>query len=431
MGRLRSTAGGIKLALVTAVVGASLLPAMTSAEPFATDVFERTWQRTDKPVSDLAVSRTWIWGPEAFTTGLLEPYDEGPNGKRLVQYYDKTRMEITTDPDVSQDSVWHVTNGLLAHELITGELQLGDDHFESHAPAAINIAGDAEDGTAPTYASFKRLLDLQTYELDSIIGATVDRDGNVGNDPSMLEYGVTAQAYVQETDHTVASVFWDFMISEGTIYQNGGLAHGSLFENAFFATGLPITEAYWDTILIDGQEQDVLIQAFERRVLTYTPSNPEGWKVEAGNVGLHYHQWRYEILPGASPNVPAAERGTIGEAGKAPLGEDAFSPAAQPYLDVPVSGEMSETVASRSDSPALYMRKNVSLYIANTPSNKVYFVVDYNDGTLYVSPVMGDNFGHNAIHTWRGPGTYHGKAWAIDPITGVRSEITEFTIVID
>ena len=37
----------------------------------------------------------------------------------------------------------------------------------------------------------------------------------------------------------------------------------------------------------------MLVQAFERRVLTYTPSNSDGWKVEAGNVGRHYYEWRY------------------------------------------------------------------------------------------------------------------------------------------
>jgi len=35
------------------------------------------------------------------------------------------------------------------------------------------------------------------------------------------------------------------------------------------------------------------VQVFERRVLTYTPGNPPGWDVEAGNVGLHYYEWRY------------------------------------------------------------------------------------------------------------------------------------------
>jgi hypothetical protein len=47
-------------------------------------------------------------------------------------------------------------------------------------------------------------------------------------------------------------------------------------------------------VKVDGYYRDVLIQAFERRVLTYTPDNPPGWQVEAGNVGQHYYQWRYE-----------------------------------------------------------------------------------------------------------------------------------------
>jgi hypothetical protein len=46
-------------------------------------------------------------------------------------------------------------------------------------------------------------------------------------------------------------------------------------------------------VRVDGVERLVLVQAFERRVLTYTPSNPDGWRVEAGNVGQHYYEWRY------------------------------------------------------------------------------------------------------------------------------------------
>jgi hypothetical protein len=38
----------------------------------------------------------------------------------------------------------------------------------------------------------------------------------------------------------------------------------------------------------------VLIQAFERRVLTYTPDNPPGFTVEYGNIGRHYYTWRYQ-----------------------------------------------------------------------------------------------------------------------------------------
>jgi hypothetical protein len=37
----------------------------------------------------------------------------------------------------------------------------------------------------------------------------------------------------------------------------------------------------------------VLIQAFERRVLTYTPDNTPEFRVEMGNIGLHYKTWRH------------------------------------------------------------------------------------------------------------------------------------------
>jgi hypothetical protein len=38
---------------------------------------------------------------------------------------------------------------------------------------------------------------------------------------------------------------------------------------------------------------DELVQCFQPRCLIYTPDNAPGWQVEAGNVGLHYYQWRY------------------------------------------------------------------------------------------------------------------------------------------
>jgi hypothetical protein len=44
---------------------------------------------------------------------------------------------------------------------------------------------------------------------------------------------------------------------------------------------------------------DVIVQASERRVPTYTPSNPTGWKVESGNIGRHDHQWYYGPRPEA------------------------------------------------------------------------------------------------------------------------------------
>jgi hypothetical protein len=57
--------------------------------------------------------------------------------------------------------------------------------------------------------------------------------------------------------------------------------------------GLPISEPYWTRVKVGGIEKDVLFQAFERRVLTYTPDNLAEWRVEMGNVGQHYLRWRH------------------------------------------------------------------------------------------------------------------------------------------
>jgi hypothetical protein len=266
---------------------------------FASPYFESTWDRTDEPVASTDVSRTWMWGPGPVSAGIPEDYAEGEGGQRLVQYYDKSRMEITTDPTVEPDSVWYVTNGLLSKELITGALQRGDDSFVQLEPAEVNVAGDPDDASGPTYATFTELLGAAPAEDDAALTARVERDGTVVDDPSLAERGVTAtyRVSVPGIEHQVASPFWDFMNSSGTVLQDGEHTIDLLFINPFYATGYPITEAYWASVKVGGDYHDVLMQCFERRCLTYTPDNPEGWQVEAGNVGRHYYEWRYGVAP--------------------------------------------------------------------------------------------------------------------------------------
>lgn len=74
------------------------------------------------------------------------------------------------------------------------------------------------------------------------------------------------------------------------VYQDGQFTEDLLFPDAYYATGIPITEAYRTTVNVGGVAREVLVQCFERRVLTYTPDNDPGWQVEAGNVGRHYYQ---------------------------------------------------------------------------------------------------------------------------------------------
>jgi V8-like Glu-specific endopeptidase len=255
--------------------------------------FAQTWARTDQPVNDGTVSRTWIWGPESNAFTMVEQYDESPGGERTVRYFDKSRMEIS-NPASSPTSLWYVTNGLLVIEMITGNLQTGDNSWQQREPAQVNVAGDGDDPLAPTYASLAGLLGMPATVEGEIITQTIDRNGSISSNPDLAALGVTASHFVPETNHSVASVFWEFVNSRDLVYQNGSLTIDNLFLNPFYATGLPVTEPYWITVKVDGYYRDVLIQAFERRVLTYTPDNPPGWQVEAGNVGQHYYQWRYE-----------------------------------------------------------------------------------------------------------------------------------------
>lgn len=272
---------------------ASAAPA--AAVPIGTTAFQRTWERTDQPVASGQAVRTWMWGPEANSPVKQESYQESPGGQRQVQYFDKSRMEIS-HPDGDQNSIWYVTNGLLVVELVTGKMQTGDARFEQHQPAHVNVAGDADDPTGPTYATFSALLLAAPAADGAALIKRVNRAGQVTDDPALAGMGVTAahRVTVPGIDHQVASPFWGFMNSSGLVYENGQTTTAQLFIDPFYATGLPITEAYWASVKVAGSYRDVLMQCFERRCLTYTPGNAPEWRVEMGNIGQHYYTWRYE-----------------------------------------------------------------------------------------------------------------------------------------
>src|SRR4051794_4965628 len=91
---------------------------------FAHPAFRRVWARTDFPVSGGQVARTWYWGPQPNSAGLIEQDVDVPGGTRLVQYFDKSRMELN-NPSANPNDQFFVTNGLLTVELISGRMQTG------------------------------------------------------------------------------------------------------------------------------------------------------------------------------------------------------------------------------------------------------------------------------------------------------------------
>jgi hypothetical protein len=278
-----------------ALVCSLLVLTPARARPIEHAAFERVWARTDMPVTTLQATRTWMWGPEALSPLLSEPYSDAPGGQRIVQYFDKSRMEIN-DVDGDRASPWFVTNGLLALELISGRMAMGNTAYELHEPARVNIAGDPDDPDAPTYATFSTLQDVAAPVGAQPILRVVARDGAVTESPRLAQWGAADAEWVSETRHWVAAPFWAFMHADGLVYDNSVYAPAPLFENPFYATGYPITDAYWTRVGVAGVSSDVLVQCFERRCLTWNPLNAPEWQVEAGNVGRHYYEWRYEQL---------------------------------------------------------------------------------------------------------------------------------------
>ena len=266
-----------------------------AAEDFALPVFRSLWEGADAPVADGRLSRTWLWGPEPISAGRQEPYAEAPGGSRLVQYFDKSRMEDHTWRALP-DSPWRVTNGLLVVELVTGQQQTGDAQFEARAPARVNVAGDP--GSGPTYADLAGLRSAPPLPDGATVTARLLPGGQVVEMDSP-PVAVRTSHLVPGPQHTIADPFWDFMSGPGAVE-----------DNPFFATGFPITEPYWTEVQVAGQPRSVLLQAFERRVLTYTPGNPAGFTVEMGNVGRHYHEWRYGLPPGGPAVDPGPPRPT-------------------------------------------------------------------------------------------------------------------------
>jgi plastocyanin len=305
---LNSARGKISLMLAV-ILGITFfstsLSFQANAATFADPAFQRLWNRTDQQVSDGRVSRTYLWGPEPFTAATQENYMEAPNGSRLVQYFDKSRMEIN-NPGGDQSNPFYVTNGLLARELISGQLQLGDNMFDGRAPANIGVAGDIDDTSGPTYATLNGFTGATTNATGNPVTKMLGRDGTQSDGTADFgKYNVTQADFESATDHNIASPFWTFLNQTGPVQNPGGqVVNGRLFDPVFYATGLPITEAWWAKVKVAGTVKDVLVQAFERRVLTYTPSNPAGFQVEMGNVGRHYYLWRYGTTGASATPTP-------------------------------------------------------------------------------------------------------------------------------
>lgn len=204
-------------------------------------------------------------------------------------WFDKGRLDIN-DPQGDLSSIWYATGAQLVTELVGGALQFGAGEWVRRAAPAIPITGDLEQADAVTYATLTPLATLPTALRGSDddgrpaaertgqpVTAQLQPSGNV-EPGGVSSEDVRIGRYDGETRHNIAAPFSDWEAAQ---------AYPSRY-----LLGHPLTEPYWISSVVGGEQKRVLIQAFERRLLSYTPSNADGWRVESANVGTHYRAWR-------------------------------------------------------------------------------------------------------------------------------------------
>jgi hypothetical protein len=306
------------LCLVTLMPFTSLVsPATAQAADFADSAFQSLWQRTDAPVAAGLAQRAFLWGAAPFAT-KQERYDESPKHVRTVQYFDKGRMELSY-PNVNPTSPYYVTSGLLVRDLVSGLVQVGENKVQVFDPAELAVVGDPlqVNKNAPLYADF--LSDLAYPAGQDHTGWVISTTIQAGRKLSHLATkdlmpDIKYAYYESHTNHNIAAPFWNYFNTKGLVLDNTGkaIADKQLFEWQFLM-GYPISEPYWTHVQVGGKTTLVLVQLFERRVLSYTPSNAPQFQIEMGNVGQHYYNWRYGPPPVLEQNtsVPPSVNGTI------------------------------------------------------------------------------------------------------------------------
>ncbi len=240
---------------------------------YAARTFQKQWSAGEATTRNL-------WGP-SLVAPKMEAYGEASGGYRLVQYFDKGRMELANAKEGT------VTNGLLATELITGRIQTGDGDFQPHDPAAIPIAGDP-DSPGPTYAALggraAKLLAATPSQVGTTVTASVSPAGHVseaaptsGDDVRKTATAdTTLTVYDGATRHNVPAAFAAYRTKTG-----------------LGVIGYAKSEPFVATVKVAGAQRQIVVQVFERRVLTYNAANSDAFKVEMGNIGQHYYRWRY------------------------------------------------------------------------------------------------------------------------------------------
>jgi len=262
---------------------------------FAHPYFENRWLAGERIMPD-------FWGPLATATdGIQEAYLyeqplhaalPPPPAGRLVQYFDKGRMELDQG---------NVTMGALPAQMILGQVDVGLVTIKNCPPPAVNIAGDNAPRN-PTYASVasqrKDVLAHTTDQTGAYPKEFYTPQGQLRlDDPLLSLFQYTS--YNRAGLHNIPKVFADYRDKinqfRAVVFPEAIDRPNLLQFSGDNMIGIPISEPFLEMVYVNGVRQPVYIQIFSRRVLTYTAANPDPFKVEMGNDGQHFYYWRYVI----------------------------------------------------------------------------------------------------------------------------------------
>ncbi len=231
-----------RLLVIACLFVGLLVPFMSvhAASGYANPAFAAQWQQGEAITPN-------FWGPLSLAKeSQQESYKEASGGKRLVQYFDKGRMELTNGV---------VTNGLLASDMVRGRVQVGDNAFENRPAPAIAMAGDANGG-APTYA------DLATTA-STALAPTANRTGKFAGG------GIIAGKYIEvaaPASYTGQDAATDTTYDAPTQHNVTGSFAAYRTRTGLTTIGYAISEPFVAEFNVAGVRSDVVIQVFERRV---------------------------------------------------------------------------------------------------------------------------------------------------------------------
>jgi hypothetical protein len=328
----------------------SVIP-VNAATPQEVAVFRALWARTDDMVYDGLVNQTWVWGPKALDYVYKDKYRFDTSDKyfeRAFRHYDKGRMEI--DPRQPVGNKWYIRSSALVKELVMGRVQTGEEqeygppgYYNRAFPAEIPVVGDpVVNNDTPTYATFTDYATLNNNnkradQRGTRVTKIIDRFANTDERYNNTDPMAVIETYESVTGHNVPVAFSRFMSSQGQILQNGSKVTAPLFD-PIWHFGFPISEPYWARVKVNGVDKLVMLQLFERRVLSYTPGNPPGWQVEMGNVGAHYLRWRsqHDLTFSGAPRISLEKFTSVLRSYKSPVlpeAEDLYNTIVNSGLD--------------------------------------------------------------------------------------------------